>query len=296
MTSTPALLVATDFSAPARQAADRAALIARAASAPLHLVHVMPAELLAQLNAWLGSDGRFTAPLLADAQAQLQQEADRLQPSGAQAASPLLRQGQALQELLQAAEAVDAGLLVLGARGAGRLRRLLIGSTAERLARKTQRPLLVVRQPARAAYQRVLVSLDFSPWSAGTLQAALRVAPQARLVLAHVFQVPYEDKLRLAGVEESTVALYRETARAQATQRLHALAAAAGLPPERWEARVVEGDAAFSLVEMEQDCDLAVVGKHGSSLATDLFLGSVTHHLLAEGGSDLLISTQRDGG
>jgi hypothetical protein len=61
-------------------------------------------------------------------------------------------------------------------------------------------------------------------------------------------------------------------ARAQATQRLHAVAHEAGLPPTEWEPCVVEGDASLRIVENEQshDCDLVVMGKHGQSATVGL--------------------------
>jgi len=100
-----------------------------------------------------------------------------------------------------------------------------------------------------------------------------------------------------AASEAATVERYRSQARIEATQRLHALAQAAGLKPATWQARIVEGDASLRIVEQEQehDCDLVVLGKHGQSAAVDLLLGSVTKHVLAEGSADLLVSTARDG-
>ena len=63
------------------------------------------------------------------------------------------------------------------------MRRLVFGSTAERLLRKTMRPMLVVKQRAHEPYQRVLVALDFSAWSKPLMRLARRVAPRAHLVL-----------------------------------------------------------------------------------------------------------------
>lgn len=296
MSETACTLVASDFSAHARHAADRAALVARERPASLVLVHVMPGDTLAQLRAWLGAGHAAESRLHEQAQAELEALARRLRSERQVAVQVQLKSGPVVDELMAEAEARDAGLIVLGARGLGFMRRLVLGSTAERLMRRTTRPLLVVRQTPHEAYRSVLVALDFSPWSAGALQAARAVAPGARLTLLTVFQVPYEDKLRLAGVDESTFGLYREQARALATQRLHALAGQAGLAPGSWRACVVEGDAAFRIVEKEQefDCDLVAMGKHGTSMTVDLLLGSVTQHLVAEGSADLLIATRRD--
>ena len=196
---------------------------------------------------------------------------------------------------MRTAERVDARLLVLGARGVGFLRRLVLGTTSQRLMHRTDRPLLVVRQTAHRPYRRVLVAVDFSPQSRNALMLARRVAPNAKLVILTVFQVPFEGKLRFAGVDDATIELCRQRARAEARRQLHALAHEAGLSPSQWEPCVVEGDASRRIVEQEQsrDCDLVVLAPHGQSAAADLLLGSVTRHVLAEGNVDVLLSTPR---
>ena len=50
------ILVATDFSVPARHAAERAARLAHETVSPLVLLHVEPGDLLAWLDEWLGQD------------------------------------------------------------------------------------------------------------------------------------------------------------------------------------------------------------------------------------------------
>lgn len=290
------IVVATDFSPHARHAADRAALLARDRAATLLLAHVMPGDTLVQLREWLGSGHAAEARLNDEARTQLDAVAARLQRRGA-AVQTLLESGNVPEQLLRAADTQDAALVVLGLHGTGFMRRLLLGSTAQRLMRRSQRPLLVVRQTPHEAYRSVLVAVDFSPWSAAALQAARWVAPQAELTLLTVYEVPCESKLRMAGVSDATFAQYREQARALATQRLYALAGQAGLEAGRWKPCIVEGDAAFTIVEKEQefDCDLVAVGKHGTAAAVDMLLGSVTQRLLAEGSGDLLIATRAEG-
>lgn len=287
------VLAATDFSPGARHAAERAARVARETGAALALLHVQPGSSLTELRQWLGQGHALEQQLQADLQAQLQQAAAALQQQAGVAVQALQTSGTAHVEIAQAAEQHDAAVVVLGARGAGFLRRLVLGSTAERLLRRSTRPLLVVRQLPHEAYRRALVAVDFSPWSQGAVQAVRRVAPAARLVLFSAFQVPFEDKLRFAGVDEATIDHYRRRARTDALQRLHALALQAALQPGEWEAQVAEGDASTRIIELEQalDCDLVVLGKHGQSATEDLLLGSVTKHVLAEGTADVLVST-----
>lgn len=289
------ILAATDFSPAARHAADRAARVARETGAALALLHVLPGGSLAELRQWLGAGHALEQQLQAETRGLLQQAAETLQRERGVAVRTLQASGEAFQEIAREAEREDAALMVLGARGAGFLRRLVLGSTTERLLRRSTRPLLVVRQMPHEPYRRALVAVDFSPWSAAAVQAARRVAPGARLLLFSVFQVPFEEKLRFAGVDDATIEHYRRQARADALHRLHKLAHQAGLKADAWEPQVTEGDASLRIVETEQvlDCDLVVLGKHGQSVTEELLLGSTTKHVLAEGSADVLVSTAR---
>lgn len=181
---------------------------------------------------------------------------------------------------------------MLGARGQGGVQRLLLGTTAERLLRKAQCPVLVVRQSAAQPYQRVLVPVDFLPWSAPTLALVDTMAPHALVELLHVYTVPFEEKLRFAGVDDDTIAHYRERTRAQAHARLLALAHEQGWSPSRYRVHLYEGDAAPAVVRSAQEwgCDLVALGKHGQGVAEELLLGSVTKHVVAEASCDVLVS------
>nr|MCU0964254.1 universal stress protein [Burkholderiaceae bacterium] len=233
------ILAATDFSAPARHAADRAARLAHEFGATLTLMHVLPGGALQELRQWLGTGHVMEQQLHDDARRQLGLLVAELQTHRHLAARAVNASGSVLDEINREAEALDAALLVLGARGAGFLRRLVLGSTSERLLRRTTRPLLVVRQMPHEPYRRVLVALDFSPWSAHAVTLARRVAPHARLLLFHAYQVPFEEKLHFAGVDLATIDRYRQRARADANQRVHALAASSGLKPSDWEPCIV---------------------------------------------------------
>jgi len=287
------LLAATDFSDHARHAAERAARLAHETGALLTLMHVQPVAALLALRQWLGQGHAAEAHLLAQTAQQLQILADGLQAAHKVPVRAVTTSGQVLDDLLREAAQQQAALLVLGAKGVGFVRRLALGSTSERLLRRTQLPLLVVRQKPHEAYRRALVAVDFSAWSLKSLALVRQVAPHAQLVLMTVYQVPFEEKLRFAGVDAATVDHYRQQTKAEALQQVHLLAQTAGLKPGHWEPCVVEGEAWQRIIEQEQarDCDLVAMGKHGQSVTEDLLLGSVTQRVLAEGDTDVLVST-----
>ena len=291
------ILAATDFSSPARHALDRAARLARSTGAPLQLVHALSDGALRQLRQLLGLGSMVEQDLIEQTRQSLESAADELRVAYGVAVQTTLVHGAVLDEITQLADAADVALVVLGARGAGFMRRFVLGSTAERLLRKTHSPMLVVKQRGHEPYRRVLVAVDFSPATAPLVDLARRVAPGAHLVLLTAYEVPFEGKLRFASVAEAAIEKLRVQAQQSATQQLHVLAAGAGLTADEWTPCIPRANAALAIIEheQEQDCDLIVIGKHGQNMAEELLLGSVTKHVLAESAGDVLVSTLRRG-
>ncbi|MGQ9860449.1 MAG: universal stress protein [Thiobacillaceae bacterium] len=286
------ILAATDLSAPARHAVARAYRIAGETGAALTLIHVLCQGAMEQLRRLLGaSSATVEQRLMDEARERLTALAAELAPPQGSPAGITLATGRVLAAILDQADVLDADLIVLGARGEGYLSRLLIGTTAERLLRRSTRPMLVVKQTPRAAYRRVLVPLDFSAWSIQALRLAQAVAPSAELVLFNAYEAPFESKLRFAGVEEETLGRYLNAARQEALDRLKALAAEAGLVSAQLRFDVQHGDPSRLILVQEQelDCDLIVMGKHGQGMLEELLLGSVTKHVLAESTGDVLV-------
>ena len=290
---TSPLLVATDFSPAAQVAAERAARLAVEHDLPLTLLHVLNHDWLVAVRDWLSPEAPWAQGLWSESASRLDVEARRLsEATGAQIQVRLV-EGHPVRGIDQVAGELGPLCVVVGARGSTPVHQMVIGTTAERLLRKSAHPLLVVRRPGDEPYRRVLVPLDFSAWSTAAFDLALTLAPQAHVVLMHTFTVPFEEKLRFAGVAPDTIDLYRQKAREQALGQLHALVARAGLAPERYSLCLLEGDAARLVVEQatERGCDLVVIGKHGKNAAEELLLGSVTKHVLAEAACDVLVST-----
>jgi len=288
------ILAATDLSAPARHAVARAFQIAASGDAELHILYAMELDVLdTSLREMLvGEVSSVKAALIDDAREHLRQLAGDPANHQGIAASTRVIEGNPLVVIAAEADALNVGLVVLGARGKSFLRHALLGSTAARLLRKSARhPVLVVKQPPHDAYRSVLVAVDFSPVSVAAIRMAKRLAPQADLALLHAFELPYEGKLAFAGVDEQIVRQYVTAGSESRRKRLHDLAAVAGLAPADYSARVMHGDPSQHVIAMEQevDADLIVVGKHGTHLAEELLLGSVTKHVLAESQCDVLV-------
>lgn len=291
MRSPARILVATDLSVPSRHSVDRAFRIAVAAGASVDVIHVQELDALDSLLGLLGKDLPSVKRKLEEqaGDALRKMVADPARNLGISAQARVLA-GDPLVKILDEADGIDADLLVVGAHGESSLRHALLGSTASRLLRKSvRRPVLVVKQASHEPYRRLLVPVDFSPASHQALRLARQIAPGAELVLLHVFELPFEGKLSLAGVDEEAIRDYVRSAGTVHQRQLDQLAADAGLNADDYVAVVAHGDPSLQIIAQEQDCDLVVLGKHGTHLLEDLLLGGVTAHVLSESQGDVLV-------
>lgn len=292
MTRLQTILAATDLSAAARLACERAVRLASACDARLELQHVVNTGALDSLRLLFASQpDDLQQRLLDEAREELRSLLAELHDGLGGSANLHLGIGNVVNEITRQADALDADLLVLGAHGSSLVRDLIVGSTTERVLRRTGRPLLVVRRPAPRGYRQVLIPVDFSARSLKAIEVARRLAPKAALVLLHTFEVPFEGRLRHAGVSEQELAALRASAQREGETRMAELIARAGLPAAALHSLVLYGDPSVQILEHErlQGSELIVIGKRGQNSLEDLLLGSVTKHILSQAQSDVLV-------
>jgi nucleotide-binding universal stress UspA family protein len=279
------ILVATDFSPTATQAAHQAALLARASKpARVELLHVLPS--LARWARWCGPSAESTERF-AHARVRMDALLPALRSGSAVAIEGRVVSGKFADTIADAAANVD--LVVVGAPGRW-LSNLVLGSTVHRLLRRTRRPVLVVRQSPASPYRRVLVALDLLTSPAKALASARVVAPQAHFDVLHAYRAPLEGKLQYAGVAESTIANHRLDAFQAAFARMADLMLAQNALP-RLTAHVVHGSAAVEVLDKERalGADLVVVSRSAKALAEEWLIQGVTSRLLEEGAGDVLV-------
>jgi nucleotide-binding universal stress UspA family protein len=136
-----AILFATDGSEAAAVALDHAVTTADAHGATLHVLSVADERL-----ALAADDTTETREELRErAQDAVDEAAGSASASGVHVETAI-RDGVPFREILSYAEETDVGLIVVGTHGReGREKRVNMGSTAERVVTKADRPVLVVR-------------------------------------------------------------------------------------------------------------------------------------------------------
>jgi nucleotide-binding universal stress UspA family protein len=189
------------------------------------------------------------------------------------------------------AAAADADLLVVGARGVGGFRGLLLGSVSQKILHHATVPVAVVRAaegdaasagPAAGAHSDgdVVVGVDGSAAGVAALRWALAEAAArgARVVAVHAWEpvsyapvpgaFPYDDTAAVSAgarrfLDQSVDAALRDPA-------------TAGVTVER---TVAPGGPATALLDAAEGAALVVVGRRGVGGFGRLLLGSVADHV-----------------
>jgi len=195
-----AVLVASDFSAPAELALSCASERAAFYGATLHLLHVQP-----HTAATLSAPAPIALPIGESEatrralEAELEARADALRARYGVDVEPILRSGAPGRVIVEAAHELGADLIVLGTHGRGGLQHLVMGSTAERVVRRSKVPVLTVH-PGRGLPEGeprcVLVPVDLVSDPAPVVQTLLRIFGESvrlcDLLLVHCERPPVQ--------------------------------------------------------------------------------------------------------
>ena len=135
------VLLATDGSREAQLAATTAADLADSTNSELHVVYVgeLRPTFLAQTEV-------EPAELEREARGQLDEQVRSVEEAGGTVKEAHLRLGRADEEIVDLADSLGVGLIVMGSRGRGRLRRSLLGSVSESVVRHAHCPVTIVRE------------------------------------------------------------------------------------------------------------------------------------------------------
>ena len=147
------ILLATDGSEEATLAAQTAVDIADKTNSELHVVHVGGLD----YGYYPSYDPSYAVPdyvymqqiqenLEQEARKALDAEVERVKAAGGRVVEAHLSMGSPDAEIVKLADDIGAGLIVIGSRGLGGIRRALIGSVSDSVVRHAHCPVLVVRE------------------------------------------------------------------------------------------------------------------------------------------------------
>jgi nucleotide-binding universal stress UspA family protein len=208
--------------------------------------------------------------------------------------------------LLLAAEGEHADWIAIGARGAGRMEKLLMGSVSTAVVRGAHVPVLVAR-PAESAPAdaplRVLLACDGSPSSRAAAQFACRLhwPPETTTMAVTVIEsllagaVPswLEERARSADADAMAQAWVREHETEKQQKQEELSQHCQGLPECFRSAKtiVAEGHPAEQILHVlaTERANLVIVGAHGLRAIERLLIGSTSERILSHAPCSVLM-------
>jgi nucleotide-binding universal stress UspA family protein len=285
-----AIAVALDFSPSSLGALEAAKRLAKP-GARLKLIHVVDSALYFRGPTYgdpVVAD-RLFQDLLRGGLAQLETLAEELRVARFRV-DCVARVGRPADQILEASEGTD--LLAVGSQGRGALGRILLGSVAEEVARRSAIPVLVVREGTAGglrSIERVVVAVDPTGPSRDAIRVAASVANRtgARLEAIHSASLPtvlpYADAGALLKLNSALTAHLAEAP--ALVQNLIAKTIGA----KDVKVRVLAGPPADEIVRFTTPNDLLVCGTHARSALGRFVFGSVAVKLVRHAPCPVLV-------
>ena len=279
------ILLATDLGARSDRALERAVQLAKGWQSPLVVATVIEAgagriDLMALRDPpdwYRGEDPEQVA------------ERQLLEAMSAQGVDARFRveRGPPGDRLLEVAEAEGCELVVAGVARHESLGRAVLGSTVDRLARRSPVPVLVVRGRVQGPYRRMLVASDWSASAEHAMRTAMAMFPQSAITVLHGYEVP------MAGLMDTTreqmLAAVRDQALADGREFIARCQPPGGVGSVSLVVERGDPSLLMRMYASQYPVDLAVVATHGRSALLDVMLGSVAQRLLEDLPLDTLV-------
>jgi len=288
------VLIGTSLGTASEEVVHAGLAVARAAGARVYLAHAYQLEW-----PWSGGTTDVSELMVEEvfksermlAERRLQAQVERLDLAPGELAGTHVEFGAPHRILVETAERIGAGLLVVGAAESPLMPRIarLFGSTADRVVRASLRPVLVVQGHFAVPPRRVLLPVDLSLVSAAAFRHGLAILEQ---IAPEKDAVQLEALFVLAGYDPEAFEPGAGHGRSEA-EAAHDLAR---FVKENGDGRPVavrlargEVGAAIGGRLAEWGADLVVLGTHGRGGFERFLLGSATTDVIRRGATSVLV-------
>jgi nucleotide-binding universal stress UspA family protein len=231
----------------------------------------------------------------------IQKTAEQLRAISGVKVTTRLAHGEPSEEILAAASDPAISTIVMSSAGRGALGRIQFGSVADRIARSSTIPIVIVRDEKDGALEpakieRIVVPLDGSRRALEALPAAAGLAKRLEIPILLVtakdpnsLMLAYGASLNSAEYEHIAASIAEEAA-----ARIEAPARELEASGISVDSVVVTGSAAHAISSVCGDNDLIVMTSHGRGGVVRWMIGSVAEKLIREAPVPVMLVPARD--
>jgi len=265
------ILLAIDFSKQSENLVKNAIGLAKTFQSRIFLVHVLPDNIKSK-----------KARLLLEEEAikQLELVKDWIKSEGVKTAVPVLEFGSPFDKILQTADSINANVIIVGSGEKSKNDVYQLGITVEKVIRKSDKPVWVVKKDIPLDINNILCPVDFSPESKRALRNTITIARrfQSELIVLSVNEKYYSGslKIKIDWEEEN------EKAGIEHKKKFNSFLKGFNLSDINWDKEIKSGDPSATILDAiaRHKTDLLIMGTTGKSGMKRIIMGSVTEKVI----------------
>ncbi len=193
--------------------------------------------------------------------------------------------GKPYEEIVKASVKYNTDLIIIG--NSNRVKKLILGSTAERVVRYSPKPVWVCKERTCHMVKNILVPIDFSIFSEEAMKWGIYLSRifDAKLTLLHIVKPIIRSPNYIKLLKEKKLSL-REIAHLEMDKFLLKF----DLTDIRYTTKILMGEPAKKITQVakKEKTQLIIMGTHGRSGLSHIILGSVTEKVLESACCDVL--------
>ena len=279
------ILLATDFSESSEYVLENAIDMAKIFQSEITLVYVLPEDI---------KDKKANELLKEYAIKQLNLTNAKLNKEGIPTSKPVLQHGIFSDKIVQLAEKINANMIIIGAGEKLIDDVYLLGSNAEKIIKKRNKPVFVVKNGKQFSIKEILCPVDFSEESKRALKNAITVARRfnAKLTVLTVYEVSHLDLI----INKINLEQEIDNIRIDHQKEFDSFLAEFNLTGLDVKKEIKKGVPNIEILkEIEKNnSDLLIIGTTGKSGISKILMGSVTEKVIRKLPSSFITLKKED--
>lgn len=267
------ILLATDFTGSRKNLVDTAISLGQNFHSDISIIHVIPKEI---------KDKKSKSMLEDAARESMDALIEQIKDANVKIGKTYIRQGNPVDTIVRTAERVNSNVILMGSSETPKKDNYKLGTTAEKIIRKSQVPVWVAKRDSQFEIKTVFCPIDFSDESKRALQDAEYIARifKARLIIFSVFELYDKNYPRL----DSTSGGMNKLAQTEHEKMLEKFLKSTKTTDLDVKVVTRSGDPSKEILKALKrfQADLLIMGTTGKSGLSRWLMGSVTEKVIRE--------------
>ncbi|MFT4669372.1 MAG: universal stress protein E [Ulvibacter sp.] len=265
------ILVAIDFNKSSENVLKNSIKIAKTLKSKITLIHILPDAI---------DNEKVNLLLKKAATTMLKELNDRIINESISTGTPIIEYGNYCDKIVYAAEKINTNLIVVGAGEKLKEEAFQLGTTAEKIIRKSDKPVFVVKNNQTLDIKSILCPIDFSKESSRALNNAIIISRlfNVKLVILSVYS-PFRQIFTTIDTVE-----INEQRKSDHVKKFSKFLEGFNLIDTNYVKDIKGGEPAEEILKSIKNygSDLLIMGTTGKSGISKILMGSVTEKVIRE--------------